>query len=183
MGRRFACGVPGLLPDSQVGVTALGYPLPHPGIPQGSAAHSLGWDGRGQSASPLWVMTTSLLRCCRAGWAPGPPGEQCHPFPMCFQRKALASLLALALREKHCVWMKALGKLRPRGVVALPRSLSRPYRAGLPGTAFTECCLEGQGPFFLSRPWGLPPPQHHISSSLRMPGVATSAWGSRVSWV
>lgn len=54
-----------------------------------------------------------------AGWAglPGPQGQRMLPFLPCFQRKLPAFILALAEREKVCIWMIDLGNLSSRGAV------------------------------------------------------------------
>ena len=98
---------------------------PHTGIPWGWASHppGLAWEGCALprnllGGSELWqrhrrAAARGGLILCRVGWTSGLPGAKYVTFPTCFQRKVLASILTLALREKLWIWMVDLGKLRP----------------------------------------------------------------------
>ena len=131
-------GFPGAVPPARgagLGGRALPRSLPA-ALSDGSVTAALqrvrGWVGGGSRGGGGRHSVPSGLDF----WAPR--GTIPPPF-LCFQRKALASILTLALREKLWIWMMDLGTPRPRGMlVASPQSrLARSCRAGLPGTALT----------------------------------------------
>lgn len=132
-------GFPGAVPPARgagLGGRALPRSLPA-ALSDGSVTAALqrvrGWVGGGSRGGGGRHSVPSGLDF----WAPR--GTIPPPFLLCFQRKALASILTLALREKLWIWMMDLGTPRPRGMlVASPQSrLARSCRAGLPGTALT----------------------------------------------